>query len=80
MIYTIAYLKQTCIEDPQMLEIGKEGNRYFVSLGSSEGHATRVFESRTEAYKVFEKLSGWLVFHYYTKAARLEYLKTGTMP
>lgn len=80
MIYTIATMQGHCTDRPLTLEIEAQGNKYSVSLYSKEGSTTRrVFDELTDAYKVFEKLSSWIVFGYYSEEDKRKYLETGTM-
>lgn len=79
MIYTIAVMTECCAENPLTLEIGVQGNKYTVSLGRSGEWTRNTFDSMADAYKVFEKLSSWLVMGLYSEAAKRQYLTTGTM-
>ena len=79
MIYTIATMTECCTENPLTLEIGRKGNKYTVSLGRSGEWTRNTFDSMADAYKVFEKLSSWLVMGLYPEAAKRQYLTTGTM-
>lgn len=79
MIYTIAVITECCTENPLTAEIGKEGNRYTVSLGRNGEWTRNTFDSITDAYKVFEKLSSWLVMGLYPESAKRQFLATGKM-
>lgn len=79
MIYTIAVMTECCTENPLTLEIGRKGNKYTVSLGRSGEWTRNTFDSMADAYKVFEKLSSWLVMGLYPEAAKRQFLATGTM-
>lgn len=85
MYYTIASLKSPHTGDT--LEINKAGNKFVVYLTQKiedsgelcSLHAHRKFDELNEAYKVFEKLSSWIIFGHYNFYQRREYLLTGTM-
>ena len=77
MEYTIARMESRNIS----LSIDKIGNEYLVGLWDKEDHSstTKRFGTIELAYKVFEKISSWLVFGYYSNEDKKTYLKTGTM-
>lgn len=79
MIYTIAQLEEA--QGSLILNIDKNGNMYTVGLYNKETkeYTSQTFNSIAEAYKVFEKLSSWIIFSYYTEKAKRQFLATGTM-
>ena len=79
MIYTIAILDD--VQGNLKLIIDKSGNKYTVALYNKETseQTAQTFDSILEAYKVFEKLSSWIVFSYYTEKEKRQFLTTGTM-
>ena len=85
MYYTIASLESPHTGD--RLDINKNGNKYIVYLTHKDEdsgepyslHAHREFDSLNDAYKVFEKLSSWIIYGFYDFYHRREYLLTGTM-
>lgn len=83
MNYTIATLTEHCKDHPLTLDIifNSHGNKYLVYLsgGESGARTSATFDSLMEAYKVFEKLSSWIVFCYYSEEDKRKYLETGTM-
>ena len=79
MIYTIAVITECCKENPLTVEIGVKGNEYTVSLGREGQYTSNTFKSMADAYKVFEKLSSWLVIGLYSESAKRHFLETGTM-
>ena len=85
MNYSIAVLEECCKGKPLKLSISRLCNQYTVGLSKLNDngvydHATRTFDSLTDAYKVFEKLSGWIIFSLYSDENKKAYLLTGTMP
>lgn len=70
MIYTIAVITECCKENPLTVEIGVKGNEYTVSLGREGQYTSNTFKSMADAYKVFEKLSSWLVMGLYPESAK----------
>lgn len=81
MNYTIATLTECCKDHPLTLDISSRGNKYLVYLsgGESGEYTSATFDSLTEAYKVFEKLSSWIIFGYYAEKDKRTYLATGLM-
>ena len=77
MEYTIARMESRNIS----LNIDRIGNEYLVGLWDKENHSstTKRFGTIELAYKVFEKISSWLVFGYFSNEDIKTYLKTGTM-
>lgn len=85
MNYSIAVLEECCKDDPLKLDISKSGNKYTVTLArptetGEHEYATQTFDSLMDAYKVFEKLSSWIIFSLYSYENKKSYLLTGTMP
>lgn len=77
MNYTIATMKSP--NSGAQLIIDKSGNGYTVHY-SHEGQLTsRKFDDINTAYKMFEKLSSWIIYGLYAHNDRREYLLTGTM-
>lgn len=85
MYYTIASLESPHTGDT--LEINKDGNKYVVYLTHKDEdggepyslHAHRKFDELGDAYKVFEKLSSWIIYGFYDFYQRREYLLTDAM-
>lgn len=77
MNYTIATLE--CPYSGAQLTIDKSGNGYAVHYSHAGEHTSRKFSDINEAYKVFEKLSSWIIYGLYAHKYRREYLLTGTM-
>lgn len=79
MNYTIATLEEA--HGPLSLNIDHDGDRYTVGLYNrdTKEYTHKTFDSIQEAYKVFEKLSSWIVFSYYKETEKRKYLETGTM-
>lgn len=79
MYYTIATLTENCTENPLKLSIDVHGNEYIVWLFNENGRTKKYFKDLKDAYKVFEKLSSWIIFGYYSEKDRRQFLETGTM-
>lgn len=85
MYYTIASLESPHTGD--RLDINKNGNKYIVYLTHKDEdsgepyslHAHREFDDLNDAYKVFEKLSSWIIYGLYSEDDRRHYLQYGTM-
>lgn len=79
MIYTIAILEEA--QGNLKLIFDKNGNQYTISLYNTETHdnSHKTFDNITDAYKVFEKLSSWIIFSYYSEKNKRQFLTTGTM-
>ena len=77
MNYTIATLE--CPHTGAQLDFIKDGNGYVIHYSHEEQHTSRKFSDINEAYKVFEKLSSWMIYGLYAHNDRREYLLTGTM-
>ena len=79
MIYTIAILED--VQGTLKLILDKAGNKYTITLYNKETKDSthNTFDTLPDAYKVFEKLSSWIIFSYYSEAAKRQYLSTGTM-
>lgn len=61
--------------------INKVGNKYAVRAYSDKTgrNVGRSFDELTEAYKVFEKIVGWIVFGMYSDNDRMDFILKGTM-
>ena len=79
MVYTIAVLEEC--HGNLVLEIGVHGNKYTVSIYNKEtkDSTNQEYDKLEDAYKVFEKLSSWFVFGYYSEKAKRQFLANGTM-
>lgn len=77
MIYTIATLSCRDID----LTIDTKGNKYTVGLYNKESkqYTHNDFDNLNDAYKVFEKLSSWLIYGLYSEESKRDYLLTNTM-
>lgn len=79
MCYLIATMED--IQGDLILTIGRCGNKITIELYNKETEEStiRKFDNLTEAYKVFEKLSSWIVFSLYSEKSKRQFLSTGTM-
>lgn len=79
MIYTIAILED--VQGNLKLIFDKNGNKYTVSIYNTETKedTSTTFDTIQDAYKVFEKLSSWFIFSYYSEKNKRQFLATGTM-
>lgn len=61
--------------------INKVGNKYDVRAYSDKTgrNVSRRFDELMEAYKVFEKIVGWIVFGMYSDNDRMDFILKGTM-
>jgi len=80
--YTLVHME--AVQRGDYISIEKSGNKYLVFLGHKrDGEESefvhKEFDSLQAAYKVYEKLSLWLVFGLYSFKDRKSYLLTGTM-
>ena len=77
MNYTIATLESP--HTGAQLDICKDGKGYIVHYSHAGQHTSRKFDDINTAYKMFEKLSSWIIYGLYAHNDRREYLLTGTM-
>jgi hypothetical protein len=80
MAYTIARMQECgTVELPMVMEIRETSRGYEVALGRDGVWTSQVFDGLLDAYKVFERLSCWIIMGCYSDKARRSYLETGTM-
>ena len=77
MNYTIATLESPATG--VRLDLAKRGNGYVIHYSLGGQLTSRMFDDINEAYKMFEKLSSWIIYGLYAHNDRRQYLLTDTM-
>ena len=77
MNYTIAVLEECNMGEGNLkLNIDRSGNKYLVGLYNivTKVYTHRMFDTIDDAFKIFNKLSEWIVKSYYDEEYKRDYL------